>query len=425
MDKSFIIKGNICYSPSAEKLVLKENAYLVCEKGLSSGVFDELPKAYSGLPVEDVGDSMVIPGMCDLHVHAPQYAFRGTAMDLELIDWLNTYTFPQEIKYKDINYAERAYSIFVDDLKKSATTRACIFATIHTPATLLLMDKLEKTGLYTYVGRVNMDRNALPDLMEDSSTAALEATDIWIKMVSERNYKNTRAILTPRFIPSCSNDLMKGLGLLQKNYNLPVQSHLSENPGEVQWVSELRPDSDFYGDAYYKDGLFGGDVPTVMAHCVYSDDREIDLMKSRGVFVAHCPESNINLSSGIAPIRKYMDLGIKIGLGTDVAGGANLSMFKAVTLAIQASKLRWRLVDESQRPLNLEEAFFLATKGGGEFFGKVGSFEPGYELDALIIRDSDIKVPEKSGLKDRLERLIYLSGDGSVIGKYVSGNKIF
>ena len=162
-----------------------------------------------------------------------------------------------------------------------------------------------------------------------------------------------------------------------------------------------------------------------MAHCVYSSDAEIALMKKRGVFVAHCPQSNTNLSSGIAPVRRYLEEDLHIGLGTDIAGGHSLSMLRAIADAIQVSKLRWRLVDDFLKPLSLEEAFYMATMGGGAFFGKVGTFLEDYEFDALILDDRGLRHPQPLTARERLERLIYLSDDRCITGKYVSGNKIF
>jgi guanine deaminase len=162
-----------------------------------------------------------------------------------------------------------------------------------------------------------------------------------------------------------------------------------------------------------------------MAHCVYSSPEEMELMKDKGVYIAHCPQSNENLTSGAAPVRLYLDEDMNLGLGTDVAGGANLSIFRAMTDAIQVSKLRYRLLSDQLKPISMEEAFFMGTKGGGSFFGKVGSFEEGYEGDALVLDESKIPYPQKLDLKDRLERFLYLSGDEGVIQKYVSGRKLF
>ena len=169
MSSNFVIKGNICDSASPDELRLRENSYLVCENGLCTGVFSVLPEAYRTLPLLDMGDKLVLPGLVDLHAHAPQFSFRGLGMDMELLDWLNTYTFPEESKYADLTYADRAYSQFVAHLRRSATTRACLFASLHVPATTLLMEKLEASGLVSYVGKVNMDRNGTAELQEESA----------------------------------------------------------------------------------------------------------------------------------------------------------------------------------------------------------------------------------------------------------------
>ena len=420
---SFVLKGNICWNTSQTEVTCKPGACAVCVDGRCAGVWDTaaLPAAYADLPVVDCGDALVIPGMSDIHVHAPQYAFRGIGMDRELIEWLNTYTFPEESRYRDLAYAERAYSIFADDLRRSATCRAVVFGTIHVPATRLLMDKLEATGLVTYVGKVNMDRNAPLSLVETSAASAA-ATRRWLEDTAGR-YERTRPILTPRFTPSVTDGLMIELGLIRDEFDVPVQSHLSENLGEVDWVRELCPWASCYGAAYDRFGLLG--PHTVMAHCVYSGDEEIDLLRRTGTYVAHCPQSNAQLASGIAPVRRFLDEGLSVGLGTDVAGGASLSMWRAMSDAVAASKLRWRLVDQGLAPLTWQEALWLATVGGGSFFGFVGKFEEDYEFDALVVDDSALHGPRDLTLSERLERCVHLGAEGArLVRKYVGGREI-
>lgn len=420
--RNYVMKGNICFSKTSKEMEVVENGYVVCQEGKCAGVYAVLPEEYQAFPLYNFEDKMIIPGLVDLHVHAPQYAFRGLAMDLELIDWLNTYTFVEEAKYNDVRYAEQAYDIFVEDLRNSATTRACIFGTIHTEATLLLMEKLEKAGLKSYVGKVNMDRNSPEYLCEESARKAMEDTEKWL--MASADYENVKPILTPRFTPSCSDELFEKLSVLQKKYHLPVQSHLSENFGEIAWVKELCPETKFYGQSYDRYDMFGKECPTIMAHCVHSGEEEIEMMREQKVFVAHCPESNANLSSGVAPVKRYLEKGMKVGLGSDIAAGSSLSIFKAMGMAVQCSKLRWRLQEQDLAPLTLEEVFYLATKGGGEFFGKVGSFEEGYEFDAVVLDDSSIKTPLRLAVKERLERLVYLAEDKHIVAKFVGGKKI-
>lgn len=423
MHEPFFLRGTLLYSSSPDTIEILDDGWLLCRDGRAAGVFRSKPERFANLDVFDYTGKLIIPGMTDLHVHAPQFSFRGLGMDLELLDWLNTYTFPEESKYEDLSYAETAYESFVSRLARSTTTRACIFATLHLPATLLLMQKLEDAGLSTYVGKVNMNRNSPVYLREISTNQALRDTERWLCETKEA-YRTVKPILTPRFIPSCTDDLMYGLARLQAKYGVPVQSHLSENYSEIAWIRELCPRSKHYGDAYEQFGLFGGGYPCIMAHCVHSNEDEQALMKKNGVFIAHSPESNMNLASGVAPVNKFLDDGLRVGLATDVAGGSHESMLRAMTHAIQASKLRWRLYDQEVKPLPFERAFYLATMGGGAFFGNVGSFLDGYEFDAVVLDDASLDHPQELSVRARLERAAYLADDRNLTAKFVAGQKI-
>ena len=201
--ENFVCKGQLFFStgPNGHRCI--PNGFLVCTEGLCQGAFPVLPEAYRDLPLLDFGDRLILPGLVDLHLHGPQFAYRGLGMDLELLDWLNTHTFPEEAKFRDLAYAGPAYRQFVAALQGSFTTRAAIFATAHTEATLLLMDLLEESGLITRVGRVSMDRDCPEHLREPGPEAALEETRRWLEAVQGR-YRRTGPILTPRFVPTCS-----------------------------------------------------------------------------------------------------------------------------------------------------------------------------------------------------------------------------
>ncbi len=417
----FVLKGDLCWSAGPGRLVCREGGFAVCEKGVCRGVFDSLPERWRKLPVRDYGGRLVTPGLVDLHTHASQFSLRAMGMDCELLEWLDRYAFPEEAKFADPSYARRAYGDFVAELRAGATTRAVIFATVHTDATLLLMEKLERSGLRAFVGKVSMDRNCPAALCErDGAAAAAE----WLSRCAA--FQKVRPILTPRFLPSCSDSLLYDLAELQRRTGAPVQSHLSENPGEVALVAQLCPDSSSYADAYLRRGLFGGEARTVMAHCVYSTAAERELIRSRGVFVAHCPQSNADIASGIAPVRRFLSEGLSVGLGTDVAGGFSASLWRAMADAIAVSKLRWRLTGDGDAPLTAAEAFYLATAGGGRFFGNVGTFEPGAEFDAVVFDDSALAAPFPLSLPQRLERMIYLGDEKArLVGKYVAGEQLF
>ncbi len=419
MDK-FLIKGDLAWSGSDRTLICKKDSYILVENGVISGVYEQLPKERCAF--YDYSGHLIIPGMCDLHLHAPQYQFAGLYMDEELLKWLEKHTFPLEAEYGNLEYAKEAYGIFVDDLKNSYTTRAVVFATIHKDSTLLLMDMLESSGLISYVGKVNMDRNS-PDILREETNESIKETLDFIQKA--RRFFRTKPIITPRFIPSCSDGLMEVLGRIAYEYNIPVQSHLDENMGEVEWVKELCPWSSSYADAYDRFGMMGK-VKTVMAHVVWPTEDEIGLLKRPDVFVAHSPSSNTNLASGIAPVRRFLEEGINCGLATDVAGGSSLSLFRMITDAIQVSKLRWRLVDEKYGMLNFEEAFYLATRSGGAFFGNVGAFEPGYDADILVLDESSARsvLRPRMDIRDRLEFYAYRLADKNPIAKFVKGEKI-
>lgn len=427
---SFILHGDIFFTPALSEYVAVKSGYVICENGVSKGVFKHIPSEYRHLCIHNYADHLIIPGLVDLHTHAPQYPLCGTAMDLELMEWLSSNVFPEEAKYSDIKYADKSYKKFAEAIKNSATTHASIFATIHRNSTELLMDYMEKTGIVSYVGKVNMDRESPDILCEESALISASLTLKWITDFTNK-YKKTKRILTPRFVPTCSPELLEMLGDIQTKTGLPVQSHLSENITEMEFVKHLEPNSEFYGDVYDRYSLFGKNhnngknVRTLMAHCVHSSEDELSLMKQNGVYIVHCPSSNTNLSSGIAPVRKYLDMGLNVGLGSDVAAGHTLSIFSVICQAIQVSKLYNHYIDNTKSPLTFNEAFYLATKGGGNFFGKVGSFENGYNFNAVVLDSSKLFGADEMSVEKAAEKAVYSSLDlHGIISKYVDGKKI-
>ena len=417
-ETKFIIKGTFIDTLTKDEFRIRKGFILV-EDGLIKNFSEENPD--TSIKLYDYTGKLIIPGLSDLHLHASQYPNTGLGLDLELLDWLDTYTFPEESKYKDIEYAKKAYQTFVDDLAITATTRASIFATLHTDMTLLLMDLLEQKKICAYVGKVGMDRNC-PDFYIEKN--GKEETLRFVEECQKRNYKFVKPIITPRFTISCTDEYMKYMGELAKKYNIAVQSHLSENFGEIDFVRQLRPNDKFYGESYDKNGLFGKEVKTVMAHCVHCPKEESELIKKNGVYIAHCPTSNSNISSGICPAGRYLREGYNIGIGSDISGGHTLDLFEVIRHAIQVSKMNLRYINPKEKPLTLSETFFMATNKGGSFFGKVGVFEKDYEFDAIVLDESLIKNIREYNEKERLERFIY-NKDAKIESKFIRGNKIF
>jgi len=416
-----VYKAHILYTKEKSRFEVLENGYVAVDAdGRVTGVSaDWTSLDGEGVEVVDFGDRLLIPAMNDLHVHAPQYRNQGIAMDLELLPWLQNYTFPEEMKYADTAYAERMYRRFVRDLWRFGTMRACVFATIHTDSTRLLMQLFQEAGMGALVGKVAMNRNC-PEGLSESVADMVQGYET---LIAEYNKPEAlvQPIITPRFIPSCTPDMLRACGELAAKYQLPVQSHLSENKDEIALVQDLEKDSTCYGDAYDRYGLFG-QTPTVMAHCVWTEGEELELMKRRGVMVAHCPTSNLNLASGLAPVRTFLEEDIPVGLGSDISGGHDLNIFRMMVYAIQVSKMYYQQ-HHDHRFLTLSEAFWIATKSAGSFFGRVGSFEPGYEFDALVIDDSDLNHDHYS-LLHRLERYIYLGDDRQITHRFCRGKAI-
>lgn len=411
-----LYRANILYTPTPERFEVLVRGYVaVGDDGKVVDTYQSVPMHLRDAELTDYGDMLLIPAMNDMHVHAPQYRNMGLAMDLELLPWLNTYTFPEEKNFADERYAMRIYSHFVHELWLQGTMRSAIFATIHPKATAILMDLLDRAGVGALVGLVGMDRNC-PDFLQNTPEQVIAGMESL--PVTDR----VKPIVTPRFVPSCSDQMMAQMGQYAQSHGLPVQSHLSENISEIEWVHSLQPSASSYGEAYYQYGLFG-QTPTLMAHCCYTKGSELELMKKQGVVAVHCPTSNCNLGSGIAPVRTLLENGIPVMLGTDVSGGHNLSVLRVIQYAIQMSKLQATFAPDHPKALTLSEAFYLATKSGGSFFGKVGSFEPGYDFDALVVDDSYLNF-DRYPMLNRIERYIYLGDDRDIKVRFCRGKEL-
>ncbi|KAK2513868.1 Gda [Columba guinea] len=317
-----------------------------------------------------------MPGMVDTHIHAPQYSFTGTRVDLPLLQWLTTYTFPTEAKYRDSDFAEEVYTRVVRRTLKNGTTTACYFATIYTDTSLLLAEIIDKFGQRAFVGKVCMDMNdSVPQYKEITAESVHE---------------------TERFVKE----------LLEK------KSHISENEEEVKLVENMFPAYQNYTELYDKNKLLTS--KTVMAHACYLSEEELKLFSLRGAAISHCPNSNFSLRTGVLNVKKVLKHNVKLGLGTDVAGGYSASMLDAIRKTMIASNsLQINKVNETG--LTLEEAFQLATLGGSQALGLddvIGNFEVGKEFDALLINtkasDSPFDLFSADNFEDTLQKFLYL-----------------
>ena len=270
-----ILKGNILHAPSFGALEVVPEGCMVLEDGRIQGIYPALPERYAACPVTDYGRQLIMPSFADMHLHAPQYPMLGMGMDLPLLDWLDAYTFPVEARFADRDYARLVYRQLAEDLISSGTTRVAMFSSRHTDATLILMEELERAGVCGAVGKVNMDRSGGP--AQEGTEESVQETLRWLEAC---RFDHIRPILTPRFITSCTDSLLEALGKLARERDLPVQSHLSENQGEIQLVARLHPDCVHYWEGYRKYGLWK--AGTLMAHCVHSGEAEQRAMAESG-----------------------------------------------------------------------------------------------------------------------------------------------
>lgn len=414
-----IYHGNIVYSRSRDEIAVHRGGYIAVENGVVEGIYDRLPERYADLPVTDFGKHVIIPAFSDLHVHAPQYPQRGLGMDLLLEDWLNTYTFPQEARYSDMEYARQVYGAFLKALIANGTFHACVYGTIHREATSWLLDSMEKLKLRAFAGKVNMDMQS-PDYLCETTAGSLRETELFLEAHAGNNY--AKPMLTPRFAPTCSFELLKGLGRLGAKYRVGMQTHLVESRWEAAEAVRLNPDCGCDTGIYERAGLLENG-PVVAAHFIFPTDEDIRILKRCGGYAVQCPDATVNVIAGIMKTAALADRGLRLALGSDIAGGHLPGVYTQAARSVQLSKLKWFYEPEENRPITFANAFYLATKGGGALFGNVGSLEPGYAFDALVIRDfSDpfrTIAPEET-----VERFCYTGNPGDIIARYLGGEAV-
>ncbi len=338
----------------------------------------------------------LMPGLVDLHIHAPQWPQLGKALDAPLEVWLQTYTFPLESRYEDVEFARSVYSDLVRSLLAHGTTTAVYFATIHMEASVALAEICLEQGQRAFVGKVAMDDAAqCPDYYRDSDaeTAVRDMRDFIgrVRGLSASDEALVRPIITPRFIPSCTDALLEGLGALARETSCLVQTHCSESDWERDFVAERlgRTDTEALRDF----GLLREN--TVLAHSNFVTDSDLAMIRQAGAAVAHCPLSNFYFANAVFPLRRALDLGVRTGLGTDISGGHSPSVLDGCRHALSASRARSGGVDPAMpaeqrgiadKHITVAEALWLATAGGGEALGlPVGKFEQGYFFDAIMI----------------------------------------
>lgn len=399
--RSRAIRGTIVHAPTYGELeVLPRGVITVNPSGIITGVYSESQAQANAIePTIDLGDKLILQAMCDMHLHAPQYPMMGLGTELELLDWLRIYTYPMERKFFDLHTASDTSYKLSQELIRNGTTRICAFSSSDVDSTLQLMKVLEVEGLHGYVGKVNMDRNCNP-LVEETTEQSVNETQRWLN--SCNRFNNIKPIITPRFTPACTDLLMKELGVIADIDGLRVQSHLSENLDEIDWVTHLVPGTTHYWQSYKQAGLWKN--KTLMAHCVWSDEEETRAMQESGVYMVHCPTSNMNLASGFANAADNHRKHVNVVLGSDIGAGHTLNMFDVMASAIQTSKHVQELPEDR---LTVAQAYYMATSAAQEWFDEEPGFCAGNEFHALVVDDCELPNSELLAPEARLERLLY------------------
>jgi guanine deaminase len=381
----------------------------------------------------------LIPGLVDLHIHAPQFPQLGTALHVPLEVWLQDHTFPLEARFADADFARRAYGALVAELLGNGTTTALLFASIHEEATRILIDLCLEKGLRALVGKVAMDDPRLcPDFYRDPSpAAALDSTEAIIAYA--RSHPDNRAgrvlpVVTPRFIPACTDPLLEGLGDLAARCSCHIQTHCSESDWEHGYVLSRAGRSD--SEALDSFGLLTRH--TVLAHGNFLSAADMDLIAARGAGVAHCPLSNVYFSNAVFPLRRALDKGLRVGLGTDIAGGPSASLLDNCRMAVAASRMLEEGVDaalppgERRRPgtrIDWRTAFHLATAGGADALDlPVGLFAPGRAFDAILVDTATpaggIRLDDEADPETILQKIIYTASRANLAAIYVAGRAV-
>ena len=429
---NLLFHGNFIHVVNG-KLEILENKYITVINGKINSISDKKPDGE--YEVYDSTDfQIILPGLIDTHIHAPQYAFLGCGLDLPLMEWLNKYTFPAESKFTDIEHAKRVYNAVVNKSLSFGTTTASYFATIHSEASLLLADVCRKCGQRAFVGKVTMDQHS-PSFYIEKTDDAIKSVNKFVNDLMPKNDNDlVQPIITPRFVPTCSMESMKGLAkIMEENPFLLAQSHLSENLDEIARVKELHPQIQSYSHVYDEAGLLSKGRGALMAHAVHLTDEEIALLAERKCSIAHCPSSNFQVFSGLCDIRRLQKGGINVSLGTDVAGGESISMIHAMRNALVCS--RSIMFEERNKgnngyqPITVAEAFALATECGAKALhidDKVGNFIIGKDFDAIIV-DMNTGSTDCFGnesLLDLLDKFVHAGDDRNIIRVYVQGKLV-
>lgn len=456
--------GRFISAPGPNGLLIQQGAILVSSQdghGMISNVdwtVSTPTEALSAFNLEDSDvydtvttpeDGFFFPGFIDTHIHAPQYPNAGIFGKSTLLDWLTTYTFPLEAslggegplsfektnKPQKIDHVARSKHVYdkvVSRTLSNGTTTASYFATLSVESTNLLADVAHRAGQRAYIGRVCMDHpETCPEYYRDESPAQTisNARDS-IAHIQQLDSSGVllAPIITPRFAPSCKAETLSLLGALAKENDLRIQTHISENTNELKLVKHLYPERASYTDVYDHAGLLTD--RTILAHGIHLSDEEISTIKARGSKISHCPASNSALGSGFCPVRKLLETGIDVSLGTDVSGGYSTSILDCVRQACLVSRQLGYVNDSKKWNIGVTEGLWLATVGGARSVGlcdKLGGFEVGMYWDAqeiVLDEQGQVDVFGWETWEELIDKWVWNGDDRNVRKVWVGGRLV-
>lgn len=405
----------------------------------------------------DYRDHIIIPGLIDLHTHLSQYEVPAVDRQ-DFTSWLKEVVYPAEEKLKSPKVAKRTARRFFNEMKAKGTTTACIHATIDANATDMAFQEADRAGVRVVMGKVMADMDMPPDAMEDTSQSLKSSEDLCRRWNQAKPGKLLYSFI-PRAAPCCTMALMERAAQLAKKHGAYVQTHLAENLEDLRDFKKAYPAHRSYTDVYFKAGLLG--PKTIAAHAIYLDDHEIRILKETATAIAHCPSSNLFLRSGIMDLNMFVENDVRVGLGTDLAGGPDLSILKEMGEACIASKalsiwraankhwlsqlksslwsrlIGWKLflkvdaalkLDAASATLDSTMAFYLATLGGARALSLddfIGSFAPGKQADFLVLKIQRVADVEAEAPERILSLLAYRPEDCVVESCFVQGKQVY
>ena len=379
------------------------------------------PQLTDNIQVNHYPEQLIVPGFIDTHIHFPQTEMVG-AYGEQLLEWLNTYTFPTEMQFSDKTYADKIAQFFVNELLKNGTTTALVFCTVHPQSVDALFEAAEQLQMRLIAGKVMMDRHA-PEALTDTAQSAYDDSKALIEKWHGKG-RNLYAI-TPRFAPTSTPEQLQKAGQLKAEYpDVYVHTHLSENKNEIAWVKELYPEQNGYLDVYHHYGLTG--QRSVFAHCVHLEEHEWDCMHDTNSAIAFCPTSNLFLGSGLFPLNKTWEKQVKVGLGTDIGAGTSFCHLQTLN---EAYKVQQLLGDK----LSAFESLYHATIGGAKALDlddKLGNFNIGKEADFIVLNLKatalqQLRQERTKNIEDALFALFTMGDDRNIQATYIYGNKVY